>query len=58
MQKIIKLWEGYKYYRIKINDKIFIWATPYGKKHAIKLAVNQWKRENVPIVQSVTEFTF
>ena len=57
MSKIItiNIYKDYKYYKVIINHKEFIMHTPLGKKHARKIALEEWKKENHPIIYSCEE---
>ncbi len=51
----INIYKDYKYYKVIISDQEFIMYTSFGKKHAINLAIKQWKDENHPKLISCEE---
>jgi len=52
---VLNIYEDYKYYKVIINDKEFIMHTPLGKKHAMKMALEEWKKIHQPIIFSCEE---
>ncbi len=55
MIKKIDINKDYKIYSIVVSNEEFIISTSLGKDHAIRLAREEWEKENHPIIISCEE---